>query len=201
LDATDWDARYADRELVWSADPNRFVAEHTRDLTPGRALDVACGEGRNAIWLAEQGWQVTGIDFSGVALDKARRIAEQRGVTVDWVAADVTTHRPAEQAFDLVVLAYLQLPVGQLTDVHRAAAAAVAPNGTFLLVAHDRDNLERGVGGPGHAEVLTTVDQVVHDLDGTGLAVEVAAQVRRPVDTGDGVKHAIDTLVRAHRPA
>ena len=79
MDRHDWDARYAGEQLVWSAEPNRFLVAEVDGLTPGRALDVACGEGRNAIWLAEQGWTVTGVDFSPVALDKARRTGRSPG--------------------------------------------------------------------------------------------------------------------------
>ena len=85
-------------ELLWTAQPNRFLVAKSSDLSPGRALDVACGEGRNAVWLAEQGWQVTGVDFSEVALEKARRLAELRGVEAEWVQADLLDYRPAPRA-------------------------------------------------------------------------------------------------------
>src|SRR5579875_1878471 len=78
MDRAEWDARYAGEELLWRAEPNQFLVEEVAELPPGRALDVACGEGRNAIWLAEHGWNATGVDFSEVALAKARRLADQR---------------------------------------------------------------------------------------------------------------------------
>ncbi len=83
MEREEWDERYASHELLWHAEPNRFVVEEVGDLAPGTALDLACGEGRNAVWLAEQGWRATGVDFSAVALAKGRRMAEQRGVTVE----------------------------------------------------------------------------------------------------------------------
>jgi SAM-dependent methyltransferase len=117
MDAETWDRRYADTELVWSATPNQFVAEELADLAPGRALDLAAGEGRNAIWLARRGWSVTALDFSRVALDKGRQLAGD--TPVDWQLADATTWRdPA--AYDLAVVAYRQLP----TDQRRAAGRA-----------------------------------------------------------------------------
>src|SRR6476646_8725770 len=85
----DWNARYAQKELVWSAEPNRLFAAEVGGLPPGRALDLACGEGRNAVWLAGRGWRVTGVDFSGVALAKARRLADRAGVALDLVQADL----------------------------------------------------------------------------------------------------------------
>ncbi len=90
MDPTAWNARYAGSELVWSAEPNRFLPQEAAGLTVGRAIDLACGEGRNAIWLARQGWEVVGVDFADAGIDKARRLASDAGVAVEWVVADVT---------------------------------------------------------------------------------------------------------------
>src|ERR1022692_4898294 len=78
MKSEEWDKRYAGQELVWTAEPNRFVVAELKDLAPGRALDLGAGEGRNAVWLASAGWQVTAVDFSAVGLDKGRRLAENR---------------------------------------------------------------------------------------------------------------------------
>src|SRR5262245_33209390 len=99
----DWDRRYAEPRLVWSAEPNRFLVEELGDLAPGAALDLACGEGRNAIWLAQGGWDVTGVDFSGVAVGKARRMAAEAGAAARFVRADLAEHVPAPGSADLVV--------------------------------------------------------------------------------------------------
>ncbi len=122
-----WDRRYASTELVWSAGPNRLFAAEAAELPPGRALDLACGEGRTAIWLAERGWDVTAVDFSRVALEKARAIAERRGVAPRLIQADLLEYRPAGRAFDLVAVLYLQLRAADLRVVLTRAAAAVAP--------------------------------------------------------------------------
>jgi SAM-dependent methyltransferase len=201
VDAAGWDARYADRDLVWSATPNRTVAAEVEGLPPGRALDLAAGEGRNAIWLAEQGWHVTALDFSPIGADKGRQLAAARGVAVEWVVADATTWDPPERGFDLVVVAYLQLPEGERRAAHRRAARAVAPGGRFLLVAHDRDNLAEGYGGPPDDRVLMTADDVVGDLDGSGLEVVTAERIERHVETDEGPRTALDCLVVATRPA
>ena len=124
MDRQHWDARYAATELVWSAEPNGFVVSEVEDLSPGRALDVACGEGRNAIWLADQGWDVTGVDFSEVALDKARHLADARGVTVHWELADVTAYTPEVERFDLVIILYFYLSATERRDVFGRVAAA-----------------------------------------------------------------------------
>jgi SAM-dependent methyltransferase len=193
-----WDERYAGPNLVWGAGPNCFVAEELAALAPGRALDLGTGEGRNAIWLAERGWQVTGVDFSAVGLARAAELARQRGAGADWVQADLLSYQPAPAAYDLVLIAYIQLPADELAHLVRTAVTALAPGGTLLAVGHDRDNLDRGFGGPQYPDVLWTAASVAAALD--GLAVGRAEQVRRHVQTTDGERVAIDTLVRAGRP-
>jgi len=197
MDRQAWDQRYSGEDLLWRADPNRFLVAQVRDLAPGRALDVACGEGRNAVWLAEQGWTVTGVDFSQVALDKARRLADQRGVMVEWVNADVVDWEPPRAGYDLVALLYLHLPEEQRRVVHTRAASALAAGGTLLVIGHDLTNLDEGYGGPQDSAVLFTPDDVAADL--AGLDIVRAERVRRPVSTEAGEVDAIDALVRAVR--
>ena len=197
MDSAGWDERYRGTELLWGAGPNRFLAEEAAALPPGTALDVACGEGRNAIWLAEQGWRVTGVDFSPVGLAKAAALAAERGATVRWVEADLLEWDPGAP-YDLVAVLYLQLPAALRTGVLRNLAAAVAPGGTMLVVAHDRTNLTDGYGGPQDPAVLYGPEDVVADI-GELLRVERAERVRRRVATPAGAVEAIDLLVRAHR--
>lgn len=197
MEQRDWDARYAGAELVWSAEPNVFLARFVDGLRPGRALDLACGEGRNAIWLAEQGWEVTGVDYSPVALSKARDLATARGVDVQWVEADLLDYRPPAATFDLVAVLYLQLPATQRRQVLRAAGGAVAPEGFLFVVGHDSTNLVQGIGGPKDPAVLFTSTDVVADLDGLPLAIEWAEPVRREVERGEQRGVAIDALVTA----
>src|SRR6476646_1454842 len=109
MDRRMWDARYAATESLWTFEPNRFLVRETEGLAPGRALDLACGEGRNALWLAARGWQVTAVDFSAVALDRGRERADRDGLTVDWVEGDVLEWVPPERGFDLVAILYLHL--------------------------------------------------------------------------------------------
>ncbi len=168
-----------------------------RIFPPGRALDLACGEGRNALFLAEQGWRVTAVDFADVALEKARRIAARRDIHVDWVLADLLEYEPAERVWDLVVVCYLQLPAGERQRVLGRASDAVAPGGSILVIGHDVENLTSGARGPKDPAVLLTPDAVAGDLP--GLRVERAERVRRSVSTDDGEVTAIDTLVRASR--
>jgi len=194
----DWNARYAGSELVWTAEPNRRFASEVEELEPGRALDVACGEGRNAVWLAERGWQTTGVDFSDVALAKAERLAESRSVEVEWVLADVLEYEPERGSFDLVAVLYLQLQRDELAQVLHSAVEALAPGGTLIVLGHDTTNLTHGHGGPRDASVLFTPEDVVTALG--GLVVERAETVSRMVTLEEGEATALDALVRARRP-
>jgi SAM-dependent methyltransferase len=205
VDARAWDERYADSRQ-WSLGPNQSVAEALADLPPGRALDLACGEGRNALWLAGLGWSVTALDFSRVGIDRGRAAAAEAGLSVDWVVGDALTHPLPE--VDLVVLAYLQLTADQRRAAVRRAWSSLAPGGTLFLVAHDSTNLTEGTGGPQDAQVLYTADDVLHDLDEEGpppqvvRAERVARQVRADDEHG-GTRDAVawDALVHARKPA
>jgi hypothetical protein len=203
VDASAWDERYAASELVWSAAPNAFVVEqvttHLAGIAPGRALDLAGGEGRNAIWLAEQGWEAELVEFSSVALEKAATIARARGVELTMTLADVIAEPELEPA-ELVLVCYLQLPSEPLARALGHAASLVSPGGTLLVIAHERENLAHGYGGPPDPAFLPTVADVLAAIEGHGLVVEEAGQVRRPVDTPEGSREAIDLLVRATRP-
>jgi SAM-dependent methyltransferase len=195
----DWNRRYAEKELLWTAQPNRFLVAETSELAPGRALDLACGEGRNGVWLAEKGWDVTGLDLSDVAIEKARRLAASRGVEGRWIAADLLDYRPEPGGFDLAIVFYLQVAAAERSPIVRAAAEAVAPGGTFLLVGHDSSNIAEGWGGPQEPAVLYTAEDVTGDLAGTALRVERAERVERAVETPEGERIALDALVRARR--
>lgn len=197
MTAKDWDDRYRSTELVWSTTPNRWVAEETATLTPGRALELACGEGRNSIFLAQQGWDVTGVDFSGEAIAKSRRLAlaQQTPVTVDWRCADATEFAEPS-SYDLAMLVYLQLPASQRRATIRAAWQSLRSGGVLLVIAHHSENPAAGVGGPQDPAVLYTQDDVLTDLTDVGahFTTERAARVDRPVEGQE--RPALDTLVR-----
>lgn len=200
MDRNDWNVRYDTPELIWRAEPNQLLVEQIADLTAGRALDLACGEGRNAIWLAEQGWETTGVDFSSVAIRKAREFAKARHVRVDWFEADLRDFEPERDAYDLVLLAYVQLPEAERIALHQKAAGALRQGGRLLVIAHDSTNLEHGVGGPKHAEVLFTPEDVLRDVHDLGLTTERAEKVSRRTSDEPAAPMAIDALVRLQRP-
>ena len=227
MDADAWDARYATTDRMWSVEPNMWLEEVVAGLPPsgspgapgapatesgssavpgerasagsaGRALDLACGEGRNALWLAEQGWTVTAVDFSAVALERGRSAAG--GDAVSWVEADVLTWTPPAGAFDLVALVYLHLEDDERRAVLARSVASLAPGGTLVVIGHDRRNLTEGVGGPPIAHILLDPTVVAAELAAAmpspGLDVVRADTVPRPTPEGT----ALYTLVVARRP-
>lgn len=199
MKADAWDERYRAGELVWGVRPNQWVEQELTDLPAGRALDIACGEGRNALWLADRGWQVTALDFSLVGLDKARQLERRANAAapVEWICADATTYRHPSQV-DLALTCYLQLVAGERRQAVRAAAEALAPGGVLLVIGHHSMNLGEGVGGPQDPAVLFNLGDIVEDLDGIELTVDKAEPVQRVVAGAD--RPAIDALLRAHRP-
>lgn len=182
---------------MWTASANRFLVAEIEDLPGGRALDLACGEGRNAVWMAEHGWKVTGVDFSDVGLAKAAELAGKREVDVDWVQADLLEYVPEPDAFAFVAVLYLHVVAAKRRAILASAAAAVAPGGMLLVVGHDTSNLTHGHGGPQDPAILFTPEEVAADLP--GLAIERAETVRRPVASPAGEVYAVDALIRATR--
>lgn len=191
MDAGAWDARYEEKPLLWSAGPNRFVEEYLADMEPGSAVDVACGEGRNSVWLAERGWSVTGVDFSSVALERARRIGGERHVAVEWVEADVLEWEPG-RSFDLVLVAYVQLPSRPRELLMDRAVSWVAEGGHLFLVGHDVAAL--GVSGPPDPDLLWDPGRA---RKGAG-PLEVIQVERRGREIGGG-EMALDTVMLARR--
>ena len=163
------------------------------DLEVGSALDLACGEGRNAIWLARQGWSVTGVDFSAVGIEKAKETA--RDTVVNWVVADATSYMP-DRSFDLVLIVYVHLDADDMVRLFRRAVDALAPGGTLIGVGHALRNLTDGVGGPPYPEILWTEDRIAPLVP--GLNIVQLTEVLRPVQ--DSSVDAIDILLQATSP-
>lgn len=197
MDASDWNARYLAQPDVWGTTPAaRIVAEVTNaedhGLTVGTAIDLACGDGRHARWLAAHGWDVTAVDFSEVAIEQARDKDSDEGRSghVDWVVGDATTWSPAEQV-DLVVIGFLHLELDALTRVISEAGRWLGPGGHLVYLGHAPENLARGVGGPQDPTVLPTVADLARgaaDLEVVSLRHDL-----RPA----GQATAVDVLLHA----
>lgn len=206
MDAAAWDERYTAENLVWGSDPNRWVISELGALTPTTALDLGSGEGRNAVWLASEGWSVTAIDFSSVAAERGKTLAaataERTGRELDitWRVEDVSLAEVTQSAYDAVLVCYLQLPAYERRAAMRNAVHALAPGGTLLVVAHDTTNLTEGYGGPQDPEVLYSAADVEEDLQdylsSGSLVIERSGRVAREIETDDGTVIAWDLLVR-----
>jgi SAM-dependent methyltransferase len=181
LDAAFWDARYGEADAIWSGDPNPQLVAEAADLAPGVALDVGCGEGADAIWLAQRGWEVTATDLSGVALARAAAHADAAGVAdrIAFQHVDVTQWAPPEGAFDLVTAQFMHLPSQQRVELHRRLAAAVAVGGSLLLVGHHPSDLDGEIPRPRSRDWFFTAADVAAVLDPQEWTVVVADERAR----------------------
>jgi len=153
-----WDARYGESDRLWSGEPNPQLVAEIAEVEAGTAVDIGCGEGADAIWLARRGWRVTGADISSVALERARAHADQAGVEVEWVQTDLLAWQAPADGFDLVNVQFFQLAEPERTVALRRFAAAVAPGGLLLVVAHHPVHAETGVPGPPADRLYTPED-------------------------------------------
>ena len=195
-DADDWDERYSDDQM-WSGHPNEQLVVEASDLEAGTALDVGCGEGADAIWLAERGWRVTGIDVSARALARAARAAEMSGHDVDWRPiglADIDT-----SAYDLVIAFYPALIRDDGTIIE-TLLDTVAPGGLLLVVHHafvDRDRAhEHGFDPDNYVRHQDLLDALT---ERDGWIIEVAEERGRTAPEGPGAHHHTDLILRARR--
>jgi SAM-dependent methyltransferase len=195
-----WDARYREGDRIWSGEPNHALVTEAAGLTVGRAIDVGCGEGADAVWLAREGWDVTGVDPSIVALDRARAAAVEAGVDITWHHGELTevADRLADGSFELVLACYPTLYID--TDPLAILAALVAPGGSLLVVHHvDADGERVRSHDFDHDELLFPAD-VIAGLGG-GWAVAVDERRPRVIRGGSGAHHADDHVVRVVRTA
>jgi SAM-dependent methyltransferase len=196
-----WDERYRSRAGgIWSGQPNAVLVAEAADLEPGRALDVGCGEGADALWLAGRGWQVTGVDIATVALDRAAAAARTRGLTVTWVRADLLADPPAPAAFELVTAHFMHLPAAEREKLFAALADAVVPGGTLLFVGHDPSDGHTTMGRPRVAAMFVTADDVAAGLDRDVWEVQVAEARPRSATDPEGRAVTIrDAVLRARK--
>jgi SAM-dependent methyltransferase len=195
-----WDARYSEREgPMWSGRPNGRLVAEVGELAAGRALDVGCGEGADAIWLAQRGWTVTAIDVSDVALGRARDASERAGVAVEWIGGDALTTPFSARSFDLVSMQYPALPKAAGGDAVRALFDAVRPGGLLLAVYHDLDDEHRAhmkSRGVDPADYFDAGD--LPPLLGDDFTVELYA-VEPRIDPPPDTPHIADVVLRARR--
>lgn len=198
--ADEWDARYGERaDSMWSGRPNGRVVAEIADIDPSRALDVGCGEGADAIWLAQRGWAVTAIDVSGVALNRALEAADLAAVTVEWVCGDARSTPFPARSFDLVSMQYPALPKADGEVAAWPLLDAVRSGGVLLATYHDLDDEHREHmkdRGFDPADFVSADDLV--GLLGDEFVVEVHA-VEPRIDPPPDTPHVADVVVRARR--
>ena len=165
-----WDSRYSGTDFVYGTQANDFLVQQAAHLpATGRVLCLADGEGRNGVWLARRGLQVTSVDISAQGVEKARRLASQAGVSLEAVVADVTAFDGGLQRWDAVVSIFLHLPEGARSALHRRVELALKPGGVFLWEAYGPEQLARATGGPREAHLLPTLDAVLRDFSNCAI--------------------------------
>jgi SAM-dependent methyltransferase len=202
FDQAFWDDRYRSQTALWSGAPNPQLVNEVVDLAPGLALDVGAGEGADAIWLADRGWQVTAVDISAVALERAASHVRSRADLADrihWLRQDVLNWEPPSDHFDLVTAQYLHLPPEPRRALFERLACSVAPGGTLLLVGHHPSDMETAMPRPQMPELFFTGDDVAGQLDPTQWDIVTNAAPGRTAKH-DGHPVAIrDAVLRATR--
>ena len=198
--AAEWDARYRERDgAMWSGRPNGRLVAEVAALTPGRAFDVGCGEGADAIWLAQRGWTVSAIDVSEVAICRAREASHPAGASIEWICGDALQTPLPTRSFDLVSMQYPALPKAAGEAAVRRLLDTVRPGGLLLAVYHDLDDDHRE-----HmkSQGVDPADYVAADdlgrLLGDDFTVELHA-VEPRIDPPPGTPHIADVVLRARR--
>ncbi|HSQ63491.1 MAG TPA: class I SAM-dependent methyltransferase [Polyangiaceae bacterium] len=194
-----WDERYGQPGFIYGTEPNDFLAANAeRHLPPkGEVLSLAEGEGRNAVFLARLGFRVTGVDGSRVGLEKAQRLAQERGVRIETVVADLAGYDLGKERWDGIVSIWCHMPTEQRARLHRSVVAALKPGGVFLLEAYTPTQLEYKTGGPATTELLMTLAAVREEL--AGLELVVGEEKLREVHEGsyhDGMSAVLQVIAR-----
>ncbi len=161
-----WDERYSSDEYAYGKEPNQFLEENYEAIPKGMVLSLAEGEGRNAVFLAKQGYSVTAVDGSVVGLKKAEKLANENGVHINLVHADLAEFEIGESCWDGIVSIFCPLPSAQRQLLHKKVIAGLKPGGVFLVEAYTPDQLRYGTGGGNSADAMTSRDSLIHDLEG-----------------------------------
>ncbi len=180
-----WNEKYSDPRFIYGTEPNDFLKQSAHHFQPGgKILCIAEGEGRNAVWLAEQGFQVTAVDASDVGLAKGRALAKSKGVSVHWIHADLRQYDPGSHVWDGVVAIFAHLPPDLRSQVHADCVESLKTDGVLLLEAYTPEQLEFKTGGPSNPDWLMTPEMLQQELQ--GLTFERLQKVEREIIEGIG---------------
>jgi SAM-dependent methyltransferase len=204
FDETFWNERYRSADALWSGNPNRYLVSEASDLRPGTVLDVGCGEGADALWLAEHGWRVTAVDISTVALRRAAAHVREAGLQaaqlITWLHADVGAWLPDAASYDLVSVQFMHPPSEQRDPLFRRLAGSVRPGGRLLVVGHHPSDLQTTVPRPPVPDLFFTAADIAASLDPHEWDIEVSEARARPAVDPQGQPVTIhDTVLSARR--
>ena len=203
LDEEFWNERYRSSPRIWSGNPNPQLVAEVEGREPGRALDVGCGEGADAIWLAQRGWQVVATDISDVALGRAithARAADPAvSARIEWRHVDLLARPPQQDSFELVSSQFMQLPPGPRARLFTALAAAVRAGGALLVVGHHPSDMDSGVHRPPQPDRFYTADDIAGLLDVSWTIVAQEARPRRAVSVNGAEVTINDAVLLAVR--
>jgi SAM-dependent methyltransferase len=177
-----WDERYSAEEYIYGKDPNEFLANAADKIPKGKVLCVAEGEGRNAVFLAERGYEVVAVDASGVGLEKARKLAAERGVSIQTIVSDLSHFDIEPESWDGVVSIFAHLPPSVRKELHKKIVNGLRPGGVLILEAYRPDQLNYKTGGPPTAEFMMTLESLEDELK--GLSFDYGVELDRDVVEG-----------------
>lgn len=180
-----WNERYSSEEYAYGKNPNNFLKENYDTIPKGKILSLAEGEGRNAVFLAKQGYSVTAVDSSQVGLRKAQELAEENGVTIELICADLTDFDIGTNRWDGIVSIFCPLPSALRKKLHEKVITGLKPNGVFLIEAYTPDQLKHGTGGGNSADLMTSKESLSLELD--GLKFSHLTELER--DVVEGIYH------------
>ena len=177
-----WDERYGSEEYAYGKIPNKFLEENFKAIPRGKVLSLAEGEGRNAVFLARQGYSVTAVDGSRVGLQKAKKLAEENGVSLELVHADLASFDIGNNKWDGIVSIFCPLPSALRKELHKKVVAGLKTNGVFLLEAYSPAQLKYRTGGGNSADTMTTRESLIVEL--AGLKFKHLIELERNVVEG-----------------
>ena len=201
MDKAYWDSKYSVDEYVYTKDVNRFVKEHLSELTPGKMIDLAGGEGRNTVFFAERGWQAENVDLSSVGLEKCQKLAAEKNVSdlVFTTTASALDFDSKLAPVDLGVVAYLQIPQAELAVAIPRLVENIKPGGVFFGVWHALENLKDGFGGPQNPDLLPSEESMTALLSTLPLEIKFVTNRDGQVQTKEGLKPSITLTAMAHK--